>query len=110
MKQWTAWILILVMLCTCTCAGAEDVIWELEEEETILEEAVPEETVTEETVTEPAAAEDAGLLDLDDDWFSDLDLNDSFAQENAEDLQPMTEEELLKVLAEQDETDFLVIP
>ena len=110
MKQWTAWILILVMLCTCICAGAEDVIWELEEEETILEEAVPEETVTEETVTEPAAAEDAGLLDLDDDWFSDLDLNDSFAQENAEDLQPMTEEELLKVLAEQDETDFLVIP
>ncbi|GEM_PF-698425 len=50
--------------------------------------------------------------DLDGDWLEDLDL-DSFSGDAAgedEDLEPMSEEELLKVLAEQDETDYLVLP
>ena len=100
LKRWIAWIMLFVMLCAGTAAGAEDVIWELEDDGTLQEEEMTEES--------PAGQEN--ILDLDDDWFADLDFTDSFPAENPEDLQPMTEEELLKVLAEQDETDFLVIP
>lgn len=86
-------LILLLVLFTCGAGAEEEVLWEMEEEE--------------ETVPVP---EQESLLDLDADWFSDLDLTDAFSGENDEDLKPMTEEELLQVLAERDETDFLVIP
>ncbi len=85
-------LMLLVILLSGTVRAEDDVLWEMEEEE------------------EVTAAPEENLLDLDDDWFSDLDLSDAFSGASEEELQPMTEEELLKVLAEQDETDFLVIP
>lgn len=90
-RKWISVLAALILLMTLGTGACEETIWELEEEI-------------------PAASESDSLLDLDSDWFSDLELSDSFATDQGEDLQPMTEEELLQVLSQQDQTDFLVIP
>ncbi len=106
LKRCLALFLCLLLPCLSWAEGWTDLTLEDEDEELLETEDV------EETVEVLNGPDDD--WDLDGDWLSDLDLDlDAFSSDmlgESENLEPMTEEELLQVLAEQDETDYLVLP
>mgnify|MGYP002624652468 CR=1 len=108
----TPWARRLCMLCFLLaffCSGllrgalsASPGPWELEEEEEI------------ETTSTDSESSDPLDFSIDSEWLTDWDLDFTTSgfdfDQQGEELEPMSEEELLQVLAKQEETDFLVIP